>query len=296
MKRILQALWKAYSMGARVLVGAICIGLAALLATGRLTMDRVRALERAALETSAPAGAPARKQSPAAGARFAPGGGGEPGSAAPPEILKEIQRAAEDLRIWEDRIDLLGGDLVRTLASVGEKDQTNQEIQGGLARLKKELVPLLNDLFSEVPGFRPFTEENLWPALLGGEAGGTGLTVLEELRRLRQREASLSDSIRSLRALAPEDLAGILVAGLKPGAPGAISEEQALRVLSAMEPARLARVFKSVREEDPRQAAVLMALVLSAPGGSPGPEPRGPAAGRANGESDRLVGGEEKRG
>ncbi len=294
MKRILRSLWKAYSIGAAVLSGALLLSLAGLVATGRLTLERVRALERAALENAPSSAADHR---PRVAAAQSPGGGPAlPGNLSPPEILQEIQRAAEDLRIWEDRIDLLGGDLVKTLASVGEKDQTNQELEGGLARLKKELVPLLNEIFSEVPGFRPLTEEVFWQALLASEPGGSGTSLVEDLRKLRQRESSLTESTRSLKALAPEVLAGILVAGFKPGAGNPISEEQALRILSAMEPARLARVFKAVKDEDPRQAALLMSLVLNAPAGSPESGARDPASGGANEESVKSAGRGEKRG
>ena len=152
------------------------------------------------------------------------------------------------------------------------------------------MVPLLNQLLAGSSGWQPLTEEEFEAAITGGEERRGDLADL--LTRLRQREASAVETLNSLKGLAPDVLAGILAAGLKGSPEGAggstrsaLSEEQAARLLSSLEPSKLARVFKSLRDEDPDRAAALLALVLKKSSADE-PKSAGPALSGVGGPPD----------
>jgi len=191
----------------------------------------------------------------------------------PGEVLQEIERASQDLRMWEDRIDILGRDLGRRLLTVGEKDQSIQEHQRAWDRVRKSMVPLLNRLLADTPGWKPITEDEFLSAITGelsGE-GGNSRTLVDILEGLERREAAFAGGARALKGLDPKVLAGILSAGLKPPAEGGagavagttkLTGEQAVRLLISLDPSKLARVFKALADDDPACAATLTSLVL----------------------------------
>ena len=328
---------KVYCTAAAAVLSVAALALLAGAATGRLSLHRIEAAREAFASASSEAAvrpaaaAPAREEGATAPEAAVPAGGAG-GGRAPASVVREIERASEDLKYWEDRLDLLSSDLRERLVAVGRKDRTIQERQQAWDRVKKALVPLLNELLAESPGWRPITEEEFLAVVTaegGSPAGADGAArpgVADLLERLRSREAAFAEASTALKGLAPEVLAGLVAAGLKDpsggsfpgpasgtagtalgeGRPLRLGRVEAARFLSGLEPSKLARVFKSLRDEDPEVAGTLLAAMLhgapagggkeaagaessaSAGGAPPGAE-AAPAVGTAAKETGRAV-------
>jgi hypothetical protein len=331
--KALKRLLKVYTIGAAVLV-AITLALGgAGVASGKLSGEQLTNAGRAALlalRSPAPPGTPAAPAAEEKRGTPASPAAGPPAAARPPQgLLREMEQAAEELRSWEDRIDLLGKELGSRLITADRKDQGLKEEVRTWNRVKKAMVPLLNRLLQGTAGWRPITEEEFLEAITGRPAAGTGAAggdpsapaaepaarreIAEVLEALERREAAFQESAAALKGLAPEVLAGILAAGLradgggqKPAgaatAPGAaLSGAEAARLLATLEPGKLARVFKALRDEDPGQAATLLSLVMQSGRGEarPGTAAQAkPVAGGAKtaggGNGEELSGGETR--
>jgi len=292
-KRILSLSWKVYSLAAAVALALLLGGLGAGAALGKVTLSGLQASAAALLSSGGPAGgaADAAAGTAAPEAKEESGAIALQGSAAasamdgaPIAVLKEIERAAEDLRMWEDRINLLGKDVGKQIVSASERDQTLEERIRAWSAVEKSAVALLNELLAGTPGWKPITETELMAALRGEAAAGSptpagsaaakagSAPMAELLDRLRRREKAIAAGVESLRALSPDVLAGILAAGWKePGGRNAagrsLEESEIVRLLGALEPSKLVKVFKVLTDEDPSQAAEIMALVLRRPAG-----------------------------
>ena len=175
--------------------------------------------------------------------------------------------------------------------------------------------------------WRPLTEDDFASRVLGPAKasqpgatsepaaleGSSGATIPQLLDRLRAREAALAQSEVHLRNLSPEVLASVIAAGLKPGAAsagdgtvrprasggGAILGEQEIgRLVRSLEPARLAKVIKVLKDEDPRNAAEVVALIMkSAPAkADPASGPSDAKSRASSGERSLVSGGERKDG
>jgi len=240
MKRVFKTAWKAYSIGSAVVVTAVLGLLAASAALGHMTADRVHALRSAAFETAAPAAEIAGTEGAASGKASVSGkaptgpavpmeGSGAPLSAASPvalpvpgTLVREIERASEDLRFWEDRIDILGADLKKSLNKLDKTDQTMMEQEKKSVRIQKAIVPLLNQLLEGSSGWESLTEESFLAAI-EGTAGGSAQdakaarkpSIVDILEGLRRRESAFGEGEKILQGLSPEVLSGIIVAGLK---------------------------------------------------------------------------------
>jgi len=322
--KLLKPLWRAYSLaGAAVLTAALILA-AVGIATGRASAARLRAVGEAVLGPAPGASVPDAGSAGTAAAGTAPAAAAGTAAApakeleAPPaELLREIRRAADDLRLWEDRIDLLGGDLKKSLLLVDEKGRSYQQLDQGWQRVQKAFVPLLNEVLREAPGWRPLAEDEFLAALraegdggdgAGGDAAAGGAPrprpITGAIEALRAREARFAEAEKSLAGLAPDVLAGIFSSSLKAGGPEAggaeparssagLREDQMVRLVAAMEPGKVAKIFKSLREEDPAGAAFLLSRVLERIPGT-GPGGSGAAGGPAAGSSGDDGG--EKRG
>ncbi len=313
MKRILALSWKVYSLAAAVALALLIGGLVAGAGFGRVTIARLQASASALVSAPAPAdpamGEPGPEAKAAAGTQGTPSPAAVAAAAAadsaPLEVLKEIERAAEDLRMWEDRINLLGKDVGKQIVTASERDDSLEGRIRAWGAVEKSVVALLNQLLAGTPGWKPIAETELMAALRGdapaGRSSSDGSAPMAELLdRLRQRERSLAAGVESLRALSPDVLAGILAAGWKgPGArDGAgrkLEETEVVRLLGALEPSKLVKVFKVLTDENPSQAAEIMALVLRQPAGA-GTDARGAEAKGAEGPGPlvRDSGGEKK--
>jgi hypothetical protein len=121
--------------------------------------------------------------------------------------------------MWEDRVGRLGTDLEKYLDALGERDRSFRAREENWNRAAKALVPLLNEMLGDAPGWKPVTEEDL-AAILEGRAGDGRPSLVDVLDAVRRRDAARRDGEKTLRELPPDVLAGIIAAGFKPAAGG----------------------------------------------------------------------------
>jgi hypothetical protein len=299
--------WKIYSLAGAVVLTAL-LGLAgAGIASGHLSPERVRAVRAAAFRAEDPPAA-SGSDAPAAPADPAPSSSPEgaatsaspaaaPVARPPTEILREIELASEDLRTWEDRIGALGSDLKKNYSAMGEKDQSFQVREKNWDRLGKAMVPLLNELLAGDPGWKRITEED-FAAFLSGDSAAAGRSPVDALESLRRRDAGRKDGEKALRDLPPDVLAGVLATELSKrdagGSREASGEAEVVRLIRSLEPAKVAKVFKALREENPERAADLFSLLLKGSEGAATPGDAGRTVERS--EADGSKAGEGRQG
>src|SRR5262245_46113737 len=125
MRRALRTAFRAYSALAALVLTLAAGGLAGGLALKKVTPHGLRAAGEALL-AGGEAGEAARPAPP----REDRGGSrpkAPPAPAAGADLLGEIERASEDLRAWEGRIDLLALDLNKRLTDADVKARTIQD-------------------------------------------------------------------------------------------------------------------------------------------------------------------------